>query len=145
MILFLDTSALVKLYIVEAGSEVLRDSLDNAVVAVSALTYGEVYATFARRLREGLMTQDEHSLCCQSFEEDWATLIQIPFTEEVLRQIPILCSRHPFWGADAMQMACGLMLRDEGVRPSALGTPGDPYPARRKEGTAWAGRCIARS
>lgn len=115
MIAFLDTSALVKLYIAENGTEALQRYVENAVVAVSPLTYGEAHATFARRLREGLLTSGEHPLLCQGFESDWDTLLQIPFSQEVLAQIPALCRSHPLRGADAMQMACCLMLREENV------------------------------
>ena len=115
MIVFLDTSALVKLYLVEDGSETLQNRVENTVVAVSPLTYGEIHATFARRLRENLLTPDEHNLLCEAFEADWSTLLQIPFSREVLSQIPGLCRRHPLRGADAMQLACSLMLREEDV------------------------------
>jgi len=53
VILFLDTSALVKLYLAETGTEALLGRIGNTAAAVFHLTYGETYATFARRLREG--------------------------------------------------------------------------------------------
>jgi len=115
VIVFLDTSALVKLYIAESGSDALQDRIENTVAAVSPLTYGETYATFARRLREDLLTAEEHRLVSGAFEKDWTTLLQIPFSKDVLTQIPNLCRRHPLRGADAMQLACALMLRDEDV------------------------------
>lgn len=54
MILFIDTSALVKLYIAEPGSELMGEAAQEAVIAVSTLTFAELHATFARRLREEL-------------------------------------------------------------------------------------------
>jgi hypothetical protein len=115
VIVFLDTSALVKLYVVEAGSQALLSRIENAVVAVSQLTYGETHATFARRLREGLLTAKEHQMLTSGFEDDWRTLIRIPFSDDVLAQVPVLCQRHPLRGADAMQLACAAMLRSENV------------------------------
>lgn len=115
MIVFLDTSALVKLYIAETGSQALQHQLENTVVAVSDLTYGETYATFARRLREDLLTAEEHLALCKAFEEDWWTVIRIPFSTDVLSHIPGLCSRHPLRGADAMQLSCAMMLMNEDV------------------------------
>jgi uncharacterized protein with PIN domain len=50
LIVFLDTSALVKLYIAEPGSEALLSRVASTVVAVSPLTYGETYATEAPML-----------------------------------------------------------------------------------------------
>lgn len=115
MIVFLDTSALVKLYIAENGSQALQVRVDNIVVAVSQLTYGESYATFARRLREGFLAAEEHEAVCEAFEHDWRTVMRIPFSDDVLTHVPGLCRRYPLRGADAMQLACAAMLRDEDV------------------------------
>lgn len=53
MILFCDTSALVKLYIVEAGSEELKARVLKAeVVAVCRIAWAEAYAALSRRARE---------------------------------------------------------------------------------------------
>jgi hypothetical protein len=116
VIVFLDTSALVKLYIAESGSAALRERVDNTVAAVSHLTFGESYATFARRLREGLLTAEEHDAACNAFEGDWRTLMKIPFGDDVLAQVPELFRQHPLRGADALQLACATMLRDQGVK-----------------------------
>jgi len=59
LILFLDTSALAKLYIAEPGSEAMRRRISNELIAVSQLAYAEAHATFARRRREDLLTADE--------------------------------------------------------------------------------------
>jgi uncharacterized protein with PIN domain len=49
LILFLDTSALVKLYIAEPGSERMREAAGQGEpVAVSILAFAEMHATFAR-------------------------------------------------------------------------------------------------
>ena len=52
MTLFLDTSALVKLYLDEPGSHSIRERVTESTVALSHVAYGEIYATFARRFRE---------------------------------------------------------------------------------------------
>jgi uncharacterized protein len=116
VILFLDTSALVKLYLTETGSQALLGRIENTVVAVSHLTYGETYATFARRLREGLVTPDEFRALQDAFENDWASLTKIPFSSEVLQHVPRLCTRYPLRGADAMQLACASMLQEAPVK-----------------------------
>lgn len=115
MILFLDTSALVKLYLTEAGSEAILGRIENMVAAVSHLTYGETYATFARRLREGLLSTDEFRTLQDAFESDWDSLTKIPFSSGVLQHVPRLCTQYPLRGADAMQLACASMLQSEDV------------------------------
>jgi len=55
MILYLDTSALVKLYVKETFSEVVWKAVRLAeTFATSRIAYVEFYATLARREREGL-------------------------------------------------------------------------------------------
>ncbi len=115
MILFLDTSALVKLYIAEPGSEAMRRRVSNKLIAVSQLAYAEAHATFARRQREDLLTADELQLLIANFEHDWQTVPQIPISEQVLALVPDLCRDHPLRGADALQLAAALMVHRQGV------------------------------
>ena len=57
MILYLDTSALVKLYVEEPNSEEVRSAVDGAVaVAVSEVSYTEARSALARREREGSLS-----------------------------------------------------------------------------------------
>jgi len=53
VILFCDTSALLKLYIVETGSEALKALIAEAeAVAVCRIAWAEAYAALSRRARE---------------------------------------------------------------------------------------------
>ena len=115
MIRFLDTSALIKLYIAEHGSQRLVEWLADSAVAVSQLTYGEVFATFARRRREHLVSDEEHTRLCTAFEHDWGGFFRLHFSDAALSHVPGLCHRHPLRGADALQLACATLLRDEGL------------------------------
>jgi len=55
--LYLDTSSLVKLYVTEADSEVVRRLVGDAnVVATSVVAYPETRAALARLRREGVLT-----------------------------------------------------------------------------------------
>ncbi|MEK7696897.1 MAG: type II toxin-antitoxin system VapC family toxin, partial [Pseudomonadota bacterium] len=61
MILYLDTSALVKLYVREAGSgEVKKLARESAALATSIVAYAEVRAAFARLMREGVTVEKRH-------------------------------------------------------------------------------------
>lgn len=110
MTLVLDTSALVKLYLDEPGSQSIQERVAKTTVALSHLAYGEVYATFARRLRENLLNDNEHDAVCTAFEEDWTAVLRIPLSAEVLAHVPPLCRRHPLRGADALHLASAMML-----------------------------------
>ncbi len=53
MILFCDTSALVKLYIVEEGSEELKARVQEAeAVAACRIAWAEAYVAWSRRARD---------------------------------------------------------------------------------------------
>ena len=53
MILFCDTSALIKLYIVESGSAELKARvLESDAVAVCRIAWAEAHAALSRRARE---------------------------------------------------------------------------------------------
>ncbi len=115
MILFVDTSALVKLYIDEKGSEAMAARARESRLASSILAYAEIYATFARRRREDLLTEDEHSSSTDRFERDWQSVIVVPMRPEVARRVPDLVGRHPLRGADAVHLASALSLAEAGL------------------------------
>jgi predicted nucleic acid-binding protein len=116
LILVLDTSALVKIYISEPGSERMRGAVArDEPKAASVLAFAEMHATFARRRREELLLPTELEQIRDSFGDDWEELTQIPVGEAVLRLVPGLCERHPLRGADAVHLASALLLQEEGL------------------------------
>lgn len=116
MILFLDTSALVKIYVSEPGSERMREVVArDDPKAVSVLAFAEMHATFARRRREELVLPGELEQVLSGFGDDWERLTQIPVGDVALRLVPALCQRHPLRGADAVHLASALLLQKEGL------------------------------
>jgi predicted nucleic acid-binding protein len=117
-VLYFDSSALIKHYIQEAGTEALNLKLqleaqrpqDNFV---SMVGYAEIFAMLARRLRENLLQQEEFDLIQENFNEDWLfNLGHVELTAGVLAFIPSLVKRHPLKGSDAIHLASVLWLRD---------------------------------
>jgi predicted nucleic acid-binding protein len=116
LILVLDTSALVKIYISEPGSERMREAVArDGPKAASVLAFAEMHATFARRRREELLLPAELEQIRRGFGDDWEKLTQVPVGEAVLRLVPGLCERHPLRGADAVHLASALLLQEEGL------------------------------
>ena len=116
MILFVDTSVLVKLYLAEPGSERMREAAaQEDTLAASLLAFAEIHATFARRRREELLLASELEELQLRFAEDWEELMQIPVGAETLAFVPGLCERHPLRGADAVHLASALLLHREGM------------------------------
>ena len=72
---FLDSSALVKCYVAEAGSAWTRSILDdeNNVVYVASLSRAETISALTRRFRHGDISQDEFDVACEQFRLDLIT------------------------------------------------------------------------
>lgn len=136
MILFADTSALIKLYIEETGSEAMAERARSARMALSVLAYAEVYSTFARRLRESLLTEDEHAGLVDRFENDWQSVVVVPMRPALVGRIPRLVSDHPLRGADAVQLASALALHETGLELTFAGADQRLTEAAAKEGLA---------
>jgi predicted nucleic acid-binding protein len=69
---YLDTSALVKLYHQEAGTdqvEGLFTQSDNSLI-ISELAAVELYSTVARKLRTGEITDEAFEEICNNFDDD---------------------------------------------------------------------------
>lgn len=115
MILFADTSALIKLYIEEDGSEAMAERARRSRIALSVLAYAEVYSTFARRLREALLTEEEHDEVADRFERDWQSVIAVAVRPPLIGRVPRLVREHPLRGADAVHLASALALQEAGV------------------------------
>jgi predicted nucleic acid-binding protein len=79
MILYLDTSATVKLYAAEPGSEETRRAIADArLVVTSLIAYTETWAAFARKHRMRELDHTALKLSKTSFEADWKGFIRMP-------------------------------------------------------------------
>jgi predicted nucleic acid-binding protein len=106
MTVYLDTSSLVKLYIAEPDSEVVRRLVDDAtVVATSVIAYAEARATFARRRRERLLTAAEATAAVRQLDADWPRLLVIPLGDQLGRAAGRLADVHAIRGCDAVHLS----------------------------------------
>lgn len=116
MILFVDSSVLVKLYLEEQGSERMRQAVAHGnPVAASDLAFAEVHAAFARQSREGRILAPEFDRLRLQLAGDWPKLTKVSIGPEILSLVPDLCARHPLRGADALHLASALHLQLGGL------------------------------
>ena len=111
---FVDTSALVKRYIDEAGTRALDErcfSSDDVEIFVSSLACAESYATFARLLRDGALTTFEHQSIIASFERDWLSFVVVEHGPLVRHLVPDLALAYSLRGADLVHLATAVHLR----------------------------------
>lgn len=79
MIVFLDTSDMMKRYVAEANSEAIVDLWDQASLTVAShLLYAESIATFAHKRREQPQNAEAIAQAQADFQNDFATLMRIP-------------------------------------------------------------------
>ena len=113
MILFLDTSSLVKLYIDEVGSGQAWHLVDaSAEQWVSVVTYAEARAALARRRREGSLGVEDYGRVIADLNRDWSKLNIVPVDQALVEAAGALAERHALHGFDAIQLACALRVRE---------------------------------
>lgn len=134
MIHFADSSALIKAYVGETGSPEMLAMVLSSDIGVSALTFAEVQATFARRQREGLCTAGERKALGDALGEDWQTFVHVQLDESTLAEVVPLCDRHPLRASDAVQLASAVVLRNSGVNVTFVCSDGRLKDAASGEG-----------
>jgi predicted nucleic acid-binding protein len=106
LILYLDTSALVKLYVDEAHSAFIRQSASEAVARVShEIAYVECCAAFARRREDGSLAAADHARCRRQLDDDWERFSVIAVTTELMRQAARRSEEHVLRAYDSIHLA----------------------------------------
>lgn len=107
MILYLDTSSLIKLYVEETGSSEIESLVGQAtLVCTSVVAYPEARSALARLCREGALTPDEHAISKADLDEALGA---------VWRQAGDLAEKHALRGFDSLHLASFLYLLDESL------------------------------
>lgn len=113
MTCYLDTSALVKLWSEEKGSEPVRELVRTAtVLGTSVVSYAETRAAFARTLREGRWTQAEHDGAVRDLEQRWPRFMRVRVSNILAFEAGELAQRHRLRGFDAIHLASALRIRE---------------------------------
>jgi uncharacterized protein len=111
VILYVDTSSLVKLYIEEAHSDLVREwAAEAEAVATSRVAYPEALSAFARRWNRGDLSDEELGLARESLDADWTAFLLLPLRE---RRAGELAVEHLLRGFDAVHLAAALDLFDQ--------------------------------
>lgn len=113
MILYCDTSALIKRYVEEDRSgEVDRLWDEAAEVVTSTVAFAETMATFRRKYREGVFSEIVYVQTIAEFKNEYPRLILVPVSSELNRIIEELLLRHPLRGFDAIHLASALLIHE---------------------------------
>lgn len=115
MMLYLDTSALIKRYVDEDGSGRVNELWDGAAgIATSVVAFAEMIAALNRKLREGVLSAREYSRTATSFKGDYRRIILVPISVGFDERIETLARKHALRGFDAIHLASALVIRGKG-------------------------------
>jgi len=123
MRLYLDTSALVKRYLVEQGSSETIELVGRAeLVATSLISRTEVAAAVAKAVRLGWHSAEIGRSAQGTFLSHWPDFVRIPVTEALLSRADTLAWDYALRGYDAVQMASALTWQESIGRAVTLAT-----------------------
>jgi predicted nucleic acid-binding protein len=111
-----DTSAVIKLYRAEAGTDAVRTLVDDDERwAISVLTGAEVRAALARDVRVGALSPERMHAYVEDFEALTAPWLTLELSRPIAQRVTALCVTHPLRAADAVHLATALALADRGL------------------------------
>lgn len=106
MILFCDTSALLKLYITEVGSETLKIKMIEAeAISVCRIAWAEAHAALARRVREVPEDAAVIEQAKAALARDWPSFIVMEVTQPLMERAGDYADTFALRGYDSVQLA----------------------------------------
>lgn len=115
-VVYFDSSALVKLVVEEAGSELAAELWDGCDAAVSSrLAYPEVRAALAAAGRNHDLDPAGQAAAENAWEEFWSATRPVELTRAVEQSAGQLAARHALRGADAVHLASALAVSQPGL------------------------------
>lgn len=117
MNIFFDTSALLKLYHAETGTDQLLEFLSknpNYVIYISELTLVEVYSAILKKVRMGHLSSDESKRFLTVIDNDVKEFLLIPLNLTLVLQAQQLITKYGLKGLrslDAIQLASATTIK----------------------------------
>ena len=113
MILYLDTSALVKRYFQEPFSDdVLSRWKLAAQIVTSSVAYAETMASMYRKKRESDLADTLIRNIADTFHQDWESFIRVEVNDQLNGYINRVVERYPLRGLDAIHLASAIVIHE---------------------------------
>ncbi len=123
MIVYLDASAIVKLYVEEPGSPDVARMVEMAnVVGTALVTMVEVYAALARAARRRMIPKKKAEASARIFLRQWGQLHRLRITEHTVERAAGFAWKYGLRGYDAVHLASALGWREMLGQPLVLAT-----------------------
>jgi uncharacterized protein len=136
-VVYFDSSALVKLLVEEAGTDLAAELWDGCDAALSSrLAYPEVRAALAAAGRNRDLDPAGQDAAENAWEEYWSATRPVELTPAVEQNAGQLAARHALRGADAVHLASALAASQPGLILAA-------WDRRLRDGAKAAGLAVA--
>lgn len=113
MILYADTSALVKRYVRETGSDRVLDLFEQyETLGTVALTQVEMASAMAKALRMGWVEENEITAAWRAFLAHWPSYTRLPVNAVLLERAASLAWKHSLRAYDAIHLSAGLIWKE---------------------------------
>ena len=118
MILFCDTSALLKLFIDEQGSESMINARSSSKgIAVCRITWAESMAALAQRTRFKGTNQSRLAQARSMFEQAWPGFVIADITQPLVERAGVFAEAFALRGYDSVQLAAAHQLHEQFALP----------------------------
>jgi len=113
-VIYLDTSALLKRYIREQGSDELSEWISaSPITGTAKITYAEMAAGLAKLKRMQWISSDDAGIAWQNFLEEFPFFAHIEINETVMFLAGDLAWEHGLRGYDAVHLATALIWQEK--------------------------------
>jgi uncharacterized protein len=109
VIVYFDTSAFIKRFLDEDGSDAVRKLANSTTLAVSSwLLHAEIYAVVARKRREGVIPSKTLDMALADFERLGKAMLILSCQDGLLVDIRRLHAQHAIGGCDSVHLASAI-------------------------------------
>lgn len=112
MILYLDTSAMVKLFVQEVHSDSVNLLYSESELPVtSVVAFAECTSALRRKVREKHLTRKAYHQLILNVSKEYLNMGKVPISNEIDEIIIQLLEKYPLRGFDAIHLASALLMK----------------------------------
>ena len=113
MVVFFDSSAIIKRYIKEIGSEIVDTLIEQAkIMIIGPLTVIECLSGIRRVLEEGKITDENYMKYQKEIDYDLRDITEVPYNEQLKIITKDMIDKYQLKTLDAIQLAACLLQKD---------------------------------
>jgi len=113
MIAYFDTSAIVKFYISETGSDIVREAFNNSEILVtSEIAYVEAISAFIRINNEKLISDIDLSNIVSDFKSNWEDFFTLKADINIIKKAGFLIEKYKLRSYDSIHLSSAVTFKE---------------------------------